>query len=158
MKKSLKYLLLSLILIASCSKDDNGNPTTEKFGTIKAVVTYQGDMVSTILDIKSTSGPADSDITYINTGETYKEGPESTQAVKTHTFQTTDKASNLNIGLSVNSDPGDLTLNHSYTIEYYFNGSLKDSQNVTRNNKGYIHLWSWNTTDGLVELSQADVD
>ncbi|VAW11312.1 hypothetical protein MNBD_BACTEROID03-281 [hydrothermal vent metagenome] len=155
MKNTFKYLLFTFLVITSCSKDETP-AETEEFGVIKAVITYQGNIEDASFDLASTSGPTSNSITYLNNGENFKEGPDNTENVNKHTFETNDTASNLNIGLSVNSSPGNLDFNHSYKIEYFFNGKLKDTESVVRNSKGYIHLWSWNTKDGLVELSQTD--
>ena len=154
MKQLFKFsfvIVAALTLLVSCSSDDDGGGPVE-FGTITAVITITQGLDDFSIDFESTTFPASSQITYINTGEQYVTGPSNVvQNTPAHTFETTNDASNLNIAFLPTASDVNEEMAIAYKVEFFVNGDKQEERNFTNTIGKISHSFLWSNVNGLNE-------
>ena len=145
------FLILISLLLANCSKDDGpSGEVNEEFGTIKGVLTITEGLENVSVTIVTTTNPG-SNITYLNTDDNYTQGPEETlQDVSVHNFETSDDASNLNLGVDFQTEQMTSNAHVEYTYEVFLNGNKKYSEKFEIDALAGQHMLGWNTKEGMV--------
>lgn len=154
----LRFLALFVLLATSCSDDDEAVEALDEYGDIRVVFTYESDLENADILLFSNSNPNTNKITYLNNETEYEVGPsvETLDNTMVHSIETTDSKGLVMI-VEITSNPYEKTF-QKYKLEYYFNDQLVATKSIEREVSGLTHTWSWDTQDGLVELTMVDIE